>query len=237
MTITFENVNDAIVYALERVISYTRTSQQILVAQCVWWLAGIIGLEESVVIHIDKLLGCTVVGRERKGKEVSNPVTENTPEIHGLEVQESKEECQDKILTECEEYLKDSRRLREIAALKATRKTLTGLINPTPISKNQQWKKDRNQRIRPLKKEVKKEVKTAGISETEIRRRKEVGECLRCAWPADRKGAHSDKTCIRPIRLAEGTASYPKGKTYEQADQLEQASVPGTSSSTEEQTE
>jgi hypothetical protein len=45
MTITFANDNDVIVYALEKIISYTRKSQQIFVAQCMWWLASIIGLE------------------------------------------------------------------------------------------------------------------------------------------------------------------------------------------------
>jgi len=55
MTITFENDNDIIVYALEKVISYARRSQQVFVAQCVWWLASIIGLEQGLVNHIDNL--------------------------------------------------------------------------------------------------------------------------------------------------------------------------------------
>jgi hypothetical protein len=55
MTVTFENDNDVIVYALEKVISYARRTQQIFVVQCVWWLVGIIGLEEALVDHIDKL--------------------------------------------------------------------------------------------------------------------------------------------------------------------------------------
>jgi len=55
MTITFENDNDVIVYALEKIISIARNTQQILVAQCVWWLASIIGLEQGLVNHIDNL--------------------------------------------------------------------------------------------------------------------------------------------------------------------------------------
>jgi hypothetical protein len=47
MTITFENDNDVIIYALEKIISYARRTQQIFVAQCVWWLASIIGLEQG----------------------------------------------------------------------------------------------------------------------------------------------------------------------------------------------
>jgi hypothetical protein len=52
MTITFENDNDVIVYALEKVIFYAKRTQQILVAQCVWWLASVIGLEQSLVNYI-----------------------------------------------------------------------------------------------------------------------------------------------------------------------------------------
>ena len=55
MPITFENDNDVIVYALERVIDYARRTQKIFVAHCVWWLASIIGLEPELIIDIDTL--------------------------------------------------------------------------------------------------------------------------------------------------------------------------------------
>jgi len=55
MTITFENDTDIIVYALEKVISYARRTQQIFVAQCVWWLASIIGLEQGLITYVDNL--------------------------------------------------------------------------------------------------------------------------------------------------------------------------------------
>jgi len=67
MTIIFENYNDLIVYALEKVIAYARRSQQILVAQCVWWLASIIGLKEGLITYIDQL---------RIRLEVSSPTIE-----------------------------------------------------------------------------------------------------------------------------------------------------------------
>jgi hypothetical protein len=53
MTITFENDNDVIIYALEKVISYARRTQQIFVDQCIWWLASVIGLEQGLVNYID----------------------------------------------------------------------------------------------------------------------------------------------------------------------------------------
>jgi hypothetical protein len=37
------------IYALQKVILYTRRTQQIFVAQCVRWLASIIGLEHGLV--------------------------------------------------------------------------------------------------------------------------------------------------------------------------------------------
>jgi hypothetical protein len=55
MTIVFENDNDVIVYALEKVISYARRTQQIFVAQCVWWLASIIGLDNGLIVYIDNI--------------------------------------------------------------------------------------------------------------------------------------------------------------------------------------
>jgi len=62
MTITFENESDVIVYALEKIISYTRRTQQIFVAQCVWWLGLIIGLESGLVVRIDNLWKSKSVG-------------------------------------------------------------------------------------------------------------------------------------------------------------------------------
>jgi hypothetical protein len=55
MPITFENDNNVIVYALEKVIAYARRSQQIFVAQCVWWLASVIGLEQGLINHVDNI--------------------------------------------------------------------------------------------------------------------------------------------------------------------------------------
>jgi hypothetical protein len=215
MTITFEHQNDVIVFALEKVISYARRTQQIFVAQCVWWLALIIGIEQDLVVYIDNLqsrINLTIV-------------PENVPSVgrivSPLPRDNQEDQRQDIILKECEEYLKDSRRLREIAALKATGKTLTGCINPTAISKKHLRKKDRPQRkLVELPKEG--ASGTAGIDKAEIRRRKETGECLRCAWPADRNGAHRVADCKWPIKLDNGTAGYPKAKGFSKITQAAQ---------------
>jgi len=55
MSINFDNDNDVIVSTLEKIISNARTNQYIIMAQCVWWLSSIIGLQKALVIHIDIL--------------------------------------------------------------------------------------------------------------------------------------------------------------------------------------
>ena len=57
--------------------------------------------------------------------------------------------------------------------------------------------------------------KIEGIPGDELDRRRQAKECLRCAWPADRKGKHNTKDCYRPIKLDEGTAGFPKAKAYQ----------------------
>jgi hypothetical protein len=219
MTVTFENDNDIIVYALEKIIAYARRTQQIFVAQCVWWLVSIIGLEQGLVNYIDNLQSRINV----------NIIPEKVPSVERnvspIPRDNQEDPRQDKILKECEEYLKDSRRLREIAALKATGKTLTGFINPSAISKKKLRKKDRilrksdQSKLRTL---INKYQKTEGIQLSEINRRKSSGECLRCAWPSDRKGSHRVAECRRPIKLDKGTASFPKAKKYQKAKQATQ---------------
>ena len=55
MAITIENNNDVIVYALEKIISYTRDNQYIFLAQTMWWISSIIGLQQGLIVHIDNL--------------------------------------------------------------------------------------------------------------------------------------------------------------------------------------
>jgi hypothetical protein len=75
-------------------------------------------------------------------------------------------ERQDRVLKECEEYLKESWRLRDIASLKAKGSTWTGQINPTPISMKALRKKDR--RKEKSAQSANKVSKFTGIDEIEI---------------------------------------------------------------------
>jgi hypothetical protein len=56
---------------------------------------------------------------------------------------------------------------------------------------------------------------TEGIDKSELDRRKAAGECQRCAWPGDRKGAHKTMDCVRWTKKDVGTASFPKAKEYQ----------------------
>jgi len=53
MTIIFESDNDVIVYTLEKIISYARENQYIFLAQSVWWISSVIGLQQGLIVHID----------------------------------------------------------------------------------------------------------------------------------------------------------------------------------------
>jgi len=114
------------------------------------------------------------------------------------------EEKYDGILKECKQYLQESGRLRSIATRRSEGSTRTNRINPIRISKQQ------------------KLSRTEGIDEAEIQRWKAKGECLRSAWPSHRKGAHQVNSCIRPIKLEKGTASYPMTKEYQKLTQSQQ---------------
>jgi hypothetical protein len=201
MTIAFESDNDVIIYALEKVISYARISQLIFVAQCVWWIASIIGLEIRLVRYIDNLRSkedlATRGNSVQFRKELSIPVTPQPGNA---------EERQDKILRDWKEYLQESRNIRILVTLKATGETKTGLINPLKSTKES---------LRVSRKEAKKSIdKTNGIELSEIGRMKSSGECLSCAGPSERKSAHKVKDCIRTIKLDNRTGSFPVTKVY-----------------------
>jgi len=56
MAITFENDNEIIIYALEKIIAFSCINQYFFVASCVWWIASVTGLDEGLRIHIDTLI-------------------------------------------------------------------------------------------------------------------------------------------------------------------------------------
>jgi hypothetical protein len=65
MTITFENDKDVIIYALEKIISFAREEQLLFVANCAWWIAGVIGLDSGLTTFIDNRETRRRVGQHR----------------------------------------------------------------------------------------------------------------------------------------------------------------------------
>jgi hypothetical protein len=104
---------------------------------------------------------------------------------------------------------------------KAKEKALSRFRRTAETSRPRKEKKIRRS-DRSERKKFKKDNKTgpdrsqtAGIDSSELQRRRSAGECLRCAWPSDRKGSHRVADCRRPIKLDKGTAAFPKAKEYQ----------------------
>ena len=240
MTITFENESDVIVYALEKIISYAKKTQHIFAANCVWWLASIIGLEQGLVSYIDNIQSRVEV-TVASDKKIHIPNTAAKPlDKEKSEIQKSispvprdlqEDDRQDQLLEVCEEYLKESRRLRDIVALKQKGSVQTGRV-----SKGSSKKKN----ISVSKEALRPKKLLTGIEGVELDRRRKARECLHCAWPADRKWNHRYQDCYRPIKLDKGTAYVPQKKAFQKRkDQRKSAkdSSAGTSkgSSSEEE--
>jgi len=227
MTITFENDNDVIVYALEKVISFARNTQQIFVAQCVWWLASIIGLEQGLVKHIDNLESrsyilpqepAPVLQKEISTTSIKEAIGKLSREISATprDIQEDSRSCIrtnyvhpgriQQIEKETpgleEEY--DSELNQQSRVLKEADRFLQ-LSKRSKLFERSIWKKDK----RPKR----DNSQTEGIDSSELQRRRSAGECLRCAWPSDRKGTHRVADCKRPIKLDQGKAKDQLSQT------------------------
>ena len=159
-----------------------------------WWLASIIGLERELVSHIDKLQGARDTFKPQSEEGMTRPQDdkntipqEHLPrEVSTMPRDLTEDERIEQVLDCTEQYLRESKRLREIAALKISRQTATGRVKPSGIA----WKSSKKRR------RICKVVttnkggdcsKTKGIDSSEISRRKAADDCLRCGWPSDRK--------------------------------------------------
>jgi hypothetical protein len=59
-------------------------------------------------------------------------------------------------------------------------------------------------------------TQTEGIPQGEMDRRRKARECMRCAWPAVRKGNHKTMDCYQPIKFDTGTANFSKAQKYQE---------------------
>jgi len=84
-----------------------------------------------------------------------------------------------------------------------------------PWKESKRNKFDKKGKFEERKEDSSFKDKIEGIPNDELDRRRREKECLRCAWPADRKGKHNTKDCYRPIKLDKGTADFPEAKAYQ----------------------
>jgi len=192
MTIFVENDSEIIVYTLEKIIAFARSNQYIFLAQSVWWISSVWGLQAGIIIHVDNIRTRSEILSLSKNDLARTRESKKDDDLRQ----------QDTMLTECEEYLHDSRRLRRLAAVITKGITRSRRINPLASTKdNLTVGKKKNDLIHS---------QTVGIEEAEIKRRKGAGECLRCAWPFDQKGGHGVAQCRREIKLDSRTARHLK---------------------------
>jgi hypothetical protein len=222
MTITFENDNDIIKYALEKIISYARRTQQIFVAQCAWWLASIIRLAQGLIVYIDNLGDREIITRQEGSSTISKnqtdrdlpkePLQEYSGRIHPDRIKKvtaghavsstprdlTEDQCRDQILESVEQFIEQSTRTCDTCqSRKASGKSKTGRINQL-ASTNQSLRVTKKRKKFSHKEKYKDDScsKTKGIEEAEMQRRKSEDECLLCAWASDWKGTHRVKDCI-----------------------------------------
>jgi hypothetical protein len=65
MTLTFKSDQDVIIYALEKIIELARENRYIFLAQSIWWISSVIGLQQGLIIHIDNLKARTKGSQDR----------------------------------------------------------------------------------------------------------------------------------------------------------------------------
>jgi hypothetical protein len=176
MTITFENDNDIIVYALEKNISHARNNQYMFLAQSVWWISSIIGLQKGLIIHIDNLNKQYNI--EKPEDQIDSPKHSSLPAVHPScaarmqnpdsdytdsehqSVSTTETDIHNEVIDNCEAFLEQSKQERKTIGQKT------------------------RQASRVDKKKARKiwSTQTEGIDKSELKRRKAAGECQRCAW-------------------------------------------------------
>jgi hypothetical protein len=211
MTITFESDKDIIVYALEKIISYTRNNQYIFLVQCIWWISSTIGLQEALVIYIDNLNVQETIGKPELGTESAPPgvhpdrvvnlqASEDSYNIsEGDSVSTTETDMHNKVIDNCELFLEQSKQERRAIGCRARQASQVA---------NRKANKKAKRKLKTFG------TQTEGIDGSELQRRKAAGECQRCAWPRDQKGSHKTLDCFRRARLEKGTAQFPQKKTY-----------------------
>jgi hypothetical protein len=118
MTINFENENEVLVYAFERIIVFAQDNHYLFLAQSVWWISSIIGLQQSLIDYIDNIRNQSNLSDQASG-EISD-----TP-------RDLQSEQEDRVLNRAEQFIKDSQESR-----KSFQNKQRNQVNPLPSTKN-----------------------------------------------------------------------------------------------------
>jgi hypothetical protein len=187
------------------------------VAQSVWWISLIIGLQERLVIYIDNLKIGSIIGMQKipvpsqefqENSKLSTTLGHMHPDrtswfhdsavrtrsVESDQSSSTEDDIQDRILHELEAFLEQSKSERKKIArrsLQTSKRLLKGIGKLKEVKKTYQTQTDR-------------------IEKSELDRRKAAGECQHCAWPKDKKGSHKTLDCFNWKQLDKGTAPFPK---------------------------
>jgi hypothetical protein len=119
MTITFQSDKDVIVYALEKIISFARNNQYIFLAQSIWWISSIIGLQEGLVIHIDNLKAREDIGTQQTSSAIhpSRVAQIQTSDKDYIEsdsesISTTETDIHNEVISNCEAFLEQSKQER-----------------------------------------------------------------------------------------------------------------------------
>jgi hypothetical protein len=155
MPITFENDNDVIVYALEKIISFARNNQYVFLAQSVRWISSIIGLQQKLVVHIDNLRSSINCNQEESCSRAVSAIPRNLQEepldkldsqrIHPSRISQVDNSVAtdhlDKVLEESEEFPQKSHiQKKRFDPLPRTRQ---GKVEPRNLAKGERKKLSR----------------------------------------------------------------------------------------------
>jgi len=213
----FESKSNVTIYALEQIISYAKTHQYIFLAQSIWWISSIIGLQQGLIIHIDNLRkqediiqlkirpdllddSCIHPDPVKRIQHSDNQYTDSDINMSST----SEEDIHNEVIENCEDFLRHSKQERKAIG-----------------RKNRQASRVIKRKAKKLAKGAIKTfgTQTQGIDGSELRQRKIAGECQRCAWPGHGKGAHKTINYFRWIRKENGTAPIPEKKRYQSIDE------------------
>jgi hypothetical protein len=126
MTLTFTNENDVIIFALDRIIQFAKNHQYLFVANCAWWIAGVIGLESGLITLIDNLESRRLDNQPRGISSVPRDIArEVSPEITSPN-----------------------------ATPERLRQTRSGRVNPLPQTKTQLKKARKRKRLQEAKEQL-----------------------------------------------------------------------------------